>query len=105
MIAIILAGGYGVRLRPLIRDTAKPLLPVGGKPIIDHIVEKALNLDDVDKIVVSTNQKFKSQFTKWLRNREYGKVEVVVEPSRSQKEKLGAVKGLSRLTEERAAQV
>lgn len=34
--AVLMAGGRGERLRPLTLDVPKPLLPVGGKPIIDH---------------------------------------------------------------------
>ncbi len=33
--AVLMAGGRGERLRPLTLDTPKPLLKVGGKPIID----------------------------------------------------------------------
>jgi len=40
MRAIILAGGLGVRLRPLTYSIPKPLLPVGEKPILEMIVEK-----------------------------------------------------------------
>ncbi len=99
MIAVILAGGYGVRLRPLTRDTAKPLLPVRGKPIIDHIVERLLNLEEITQIVVSTNERFEDHFSRWLSHRKYGKVKMVVEPSLGEDDKLGAVRGLSELVE------
>lgn len=34
--AIILAGGFGTRLRTAVADVPKPLAPVGGKPFLDH---------------------------------------------------------------------
>lgn len=38
MKAIILAGGFGTRLRPLTEETPKPLLPIKGVPIVEHAI-------------------------------------------------------------------
>jgi dTDP-glucose pyrophosphorylase/CBS domain-containing protein len=38
---VIMAGGQGSRLRPHTENCPKPLLPVGGKPMLEHIIERA----------------------------------------------------------------
>jgi dTDP-glucose pyrophosphorylase len=38
---IIMAGGQGTRLRPMTEACPKPLLPVGDKPMLEHIIERA----------------------------------------------------------------
>ena len=48
MKAIILAAGYATRLRPLTERTAKPLLPIAGRPMIEYICDKIAELDAVD---------------------------------------------------------
>jgi NDP-sugar pyrophosphorylase family protein len=40
MKTLILAGGKGVRLRPLTYSIPKPLLPIGEKPILEEIIER-----------------------------------------------------------------
>lgn len=50
--AVILAAGEGTRMRPLTLETPKPLLPIHGRPIIDHIFE-ALP-DEITDVVVVT---------------------------------------------------
>jgi len=51
---LLLAGGKGVRLRPLTLDVPKPLVEVGGKPIILRILESLAN-QGVTKAFVSVN--------------------------------------------------
>jgi len=38
---VIMAGGMGTRLRPHTESCPKPLLPVGGKPMLEHIIDRA----------------------------------------------------------------
>lgn len=42
--AILMAGGEGKRLRPLTLNTPKPLLKVGDKPIIEHNIDRLINV-------------------------------------------------------------
>ena len=52
MNVIILAAGYSTRLYPLTEHTAKPLLPVGSKTILDYILKKVLLIKDLGKIFI-----------------------------------------------------
>lgn len=36
--AVIMAGGFGTRLRPLTEDLPKPMLKVGNRPVMEHII-------------------------------------------------------------------
>lgn len=54
MKALILAAGFGERMRPLTDTTPKPLLRVGGKPLIVWHLEK-LSALGVDEVVINTS--------------------------------------------------
>jgi mannose-1-phosphate guanylyltransferase/phosphomannomutase len=49
MKAVIMAGGFGTRLRPLTSGIPKPMVPMVNKPIMEHIVEllKTHNIKDI----------------------------------------------------------
>ncbi|MCD6236283.1 MAG: nucleotidyltransferase family protein [Thaumarchaeota archaeon] len=51
MKAVILAGGYGKRLKPLTETTPKPLLPIAGKGIIEWQI-KWLKHYGVDEVII-----------------------------------------------------
>lgn len=68
MKTIILSAGYATRLYPLTLDQPKSLLPIGGKPIINYIVEAVNLLPDVTDIYVVTNDKFYNHLYKWSKS-------------------------------------
>jgi glucose-1-phosphate thymidylyltransferase len=62
---IILAAGYATRLYPLTLNQPKPLLPVAGKPMVEHVLDNLAPIGDIDRIYVVTNAKFAGHFQKW----------------------------------------
>jgi len=63
--ALILAAGYATRLRPLTDTWAKELLPVGGRPIIDWILDKIAEVEEIDEVHVVTNARKAPAFAAW----------------------------------------
>jgi len=54
--AVIMAGGFGRRLRPLTEKAPKPMLPVGGRPLMERIIEQ-LREAGIKQINVTTHYK------------------------------------------------
>lgn len=77
--AVLMAGGKGERLRPLTEKTPKPLLPVGGKAIIDHNIDRLI-ANGVKHINVTVNYLGEQLEEHFLEPRGEVKVETVREP-------------------------
>jgi glucose-1-phosphate thymidylyltransferase len=87
--AIILAAGYATRLYPLTESVAKPLLPVGGRPMLDHLVDAIREVDAIDTIHVVTNHKFAQDFSEWAAA--HPDVSVHDDGTTSEDDRLGAI--------------
>ena len=87
MEALILAAGYATRLRPLTNERPKQLLPVGGRPMVDWILDKivAARIPDVHLV---TNARFALQFEDWAIGRG---VVVHDDGTTSNEDRLGAI--------------
>ena len=99
MNALILAAGYATRLYPLTSNKAKPLLEVGGKPIIQWLFDNLASVPNLGTVYIVTNNKFASDFQNWAnayedRNRRTmskSKIKIVNDGSTSDDDKLGAI--------------
>ncbi len=65
MNALILAAGYATRLYPLTLNKAKPLLEVGGKPIIGWLFDNLASVPGLRTVYIVTNNKFANDFQNW----------------------------------------
>ena len=54
--AVVMAGGFGTRLRPLTEEVPKPMLPLGSRPLLELIVEQ-LRDAGIRKVNVATHYK------------------------------------------------
>lgn len=52
--AVVMAGGFGTRLRPLTEDVPKPMLPVGDRPLLERIIGQ-LSLAGISGVSVTTH--------------------------------------------------
>lgn len=92
MDCIILAAGYATRLYPLTENTPKPLLPVCGKTIIDHLIEDLCSGGDIDRFIIVSNHKFEENFIKWAEKTTYpAEIIVLDDGTVSNETRLGAV--------------
>ena len=95
MKVIILAAGYATRLYPLTLTQPKPLLPVAGKPMIEHVLDNLAPIGGIDRVYVVTNAKFAGHFQQWADR--YGATQskleftVVNDGSTGDHNKLGAI--------------
>ncbi|MGZ5438207.1 MAG: sugar phosphate nucleotidyltransferase, partial [Pyrinomonadaceae bacterium] len=69
---IVLAAGYATRLYPLTLNQPKPLLPVAGRPMIEHVLDCLTPVKDIDHVYVVTNEKFSGHFEEWANQYEAG---------------------------------
>ncbi len=91
MKAVILAAGYATRLYPLTLDRPKALLPVGGRPMLDRLLEQLDGVDGLDEVFVATNSKFAGAFRDWAAGRGGLPVRIVDDGTVDEGSRLGAI--------------
>ena len=93
MKCLILAAGYATRLYPLTENFPKPLLDVGGKTILDWLVDDIDTLGVIDEYVVISNHKFAHHFDAWAAEKSQN-ITFVDDGTDTNETRLGAVKDI-----------
>jgi glucose-1-phosphate thymidylyltransferase len=91
---IILAAGYATRLYPLTLNQPKPLLPVAGKPMMEHVLDNVAGISYIDHAYIVTNAKFETHFENWARGYRpdlHFRFTIVNDGSTDDSNKLGAI--------------
>lgn len=93
MKVLILAAGYGTRLQEIAKDIPKALLPVGEKPIANHILDRIRDLNELKEVVVITNDKFYNIFVSWAEEQKDFpfKISIVNDGTSSNEDRLGSI--------------
>jgi glucose-1-phosphate thymidylyltransferase len=98
MKCVILCGGYATRLYPLTQSRSKSLLPIKGVPLLDYIIKKVQNLEEIDQIFIVTNNKFYYDFIWWLEKLPEdvkNKVEIINDETSFSESRLGGIGDLN----------
>lgn len=90
MKAVVLAAGYATRLYPLTLDRPKALLPVGGRPMLEHLLEVLRPVRGLDEVHLVTNSKFAPVFREWA-ERYGGDVRILDDGTSDEETRLGAI--------------
>ncbi len=92
MEVLILAAGYATRLYPLTENLPKPLLQVGDKTIIEHILAKLEAVKSVNQVYIVTNEKFYPTFSNWGKTIKTNlKLTILNDGTASNEDRLGAI--------------
>jgi NDP-sugar pyrophosphorylase family protein len=69
MDAYLLCAGFGTRMRPLTEDTPKSLLPVAGRPLLDHLLSDLVDASSLETVHLVANHRTAGAFRAWAAER------------------------------------
>lgn len=92
MKCILLCAGYATRLFPLTENFPKALLKVGGRPLLDYILDEVNTIEEVDSIYLVTNNKYAGHFSDWANEKSNVKpITVINDGTLTNDDRLGAI--------------
>jgi glucose-1-phosphate thymidylyltransferase len=87
MKTLILAAGYATRLRPLTDSIPKMLLPLAERPMLDYLLDRIREVEEIEEIHLVTNASFADAFRDWAPD----DVTVHDDGTTSNEDRLGAI--------------
>jgi len=95
MKAVFLCAGYGTRLYPLTKDRPKALLPIGGKPLLNHLLNKLEPIQGIHHVILVSNGRFYDSFCEWKKSvNTTKKLSVLNDGTMDNEHRLGAIRDL-----------
>ncbi|MNP17213.1 Glucose-1-phosphate thymidylyltransferase [compost metagenome] len=92
MKCILLCAGYATRLFPLTENFPKALLEVGGRPLLDYILDEVNSLPEIDSVYLVTNAKYTPHFENWASKKNNIKpISVINDGTTTNDDRLGAI--------------
>jgi len=95
---VILAAGYATRLYPLTENFPKPLLKVADRPILNHLLDRVLDIGEeaIGEVICVTNDRYAGPFEEWKKVQDFSfPLTIVNDGSTSNDDRLGAVKDIA----------
>jgi glucose-1-phosphate thymidylyltransferase len=100
MTIIVLAAGYAVRLQPLTLNTPKPLLTIGGRTIMDRIMDKIEGAGCCGPVYIVSNARFSGKFADWAKaSPAKERIKVIDDGTTTNENRLGAIRDLDLVIE------
>ncbi|MFT5388101.1 MAG: glucose-1-phosphate thymidylyltransferase [Candidatus Omnitrophota bacterium] len=92
MKVLILAAGYGTRLKEITKDSPKPLLPINEKPLLNFILDRVETIETLTEVLVVTNAKFYDVFVDWTKTFDFKcPITIVNDGTTSPDDRLGSI--------------
>ena len=69
---LLLCAGFGARMGEMTRSVPKPLLPIAGRPLLDHLLDRLTGLAELGEMHLVTNRGSRQRFERWAGERAPG---------------------------------
>ena len=103
MKCLLLVAGYATRLYPLTKDKPKSLLPVGGKTILERLIDKIDQVPQINEIILVSNARFVEQFRVYIKEiGQDNRISIINDGTQDNESRLGAIGDMDLAIRQRA---